>query len=145
MMAGSTPPLLAQEVNRPTYQAATAGTRILEAESGLSIKMLVEASNLGGNEVEIGEITFPAGAGTQPNRGHLHQSTEIFYILSGRFDHIVNGQSYVLEPGMVGIVRPGDRVVHRVLSDEPVKALVIWAPGGEAARIARFLTSKPID
>ena len=45
----------------------------------------------------------------------------------------------IIEPhrtvGM-SIVRPGDGVVHRVLSDVPVKALVIWAPGGEVDRIA---------
>ena len=39
--------------------------------------------------------------------------------------------------------------MHRVLSDEPVRALVIWAPGGEAQRIARFFrdttTSLPAD
>jgi len=40
---------------------------------------------------------------------------------------------------MVGVVRVGDSVAHAVLSDEPVKALVIWLPGGEADRlIAEF-------
>lgn len=37
---------------------------------------------------------------------------------------------------MVGVVKPTDTVLHRVLSDVPVKALVIWVPGGEADRIA---------
>lgn len=126
------------------YARATAGTRWLESDGGLSIKMLVEASNLGGGEVELGEITFPVGAGAQGG-GHVHARVEIFYILSGRFDHVVNGESHVLDPGMVGIVRPGDEVIHRVLGDEPVRALVIWAPGGEADRIAGFLRVRPID
>lgn len=55
-------------------------------------------------------------------------------MLSGVLEHEVNGQSHRLEPGMVGIVRPEDTVAHRVLSDEPVTTLVIWAPAGELAR-----------
>lgn len=126
------------------YARATAGTRWLESDAGLSIKMLVEKSNLGGEEVEIGEITFPVGAG-QSGRGHTHGRIEIFYILAGRLDHIVNAESHLLTPGMVGIVRPGDEVIHRVVSDVPVKALVIWAPGGEADRIAGFLNERAIE
>jgi quercetin dioxygenase-like cupin family protein len=133
------PALAAQEA--PAYEPATAGTRVLEGGGGFSIRMLVEEANFGGTELEIGEITFPAGG-----RGgeHRHGSTEIFYILTGELDHIVNGVSHPLTPGMVGIVRVGDSVVHRVTSDEPVKALVIWIPGGEAGRIAPGLRQRPI-
>ncbi|MFQ5678953.1 MAG: cupin domain-containing protein [Gemmatimonadota bacterium] len=100
--------------------------------------------NLGGEEVEIGEITFPVGAGAG-RRSHRHAHVEIFYVLSGRLDHIVNGTSHLLEPGMVGIVRPGDEVVHRVASETPVRALVIWAPGGEIERIAPGLRQRPVE
>ena len=125
------------------YEAATTGTRVLEGGSGFAIKMLVEQSNLGGGEVEVGEITFPVGSG-QARNSHTHTRVEIFYILEGELDHIVNDESHLLTPGMVGIVRPGDRVVHRVVSDSPVKALVIWAPGGEIERIAPNLRERPI-
>ena len=125
------------------YQAATAGTRVLEGANGFAIKMLVEQSNLGGGEVEIGEITFPVGAG-RTGTSHTHGRVEIFYILEGELDHIVNDESHLLTRGMVGIVRPGDRVVHRVVSDIPVKALVIWAPGGEIERIAPNFRQRPI-
>jgi mannose-6-phosphate isomerase-like protein (cupin superfamily) len=124
------------------YEPGTSGTRLLQGRNGFSVKMLVEEANLGGTEVEIGEITFPAG--NEGGNGHLHRSIEIFYILEGRFDHIVNGVHNVLEPGMVGIVRPGDSVIHRVLSEIPVKALVVWAPGGVADGIAGFTTELPI-
>lgn len=131
--APEAPRAAAQEA--PAYEAAPRPTRLLEAPSGLSIEVLVEEANLGGDEVELAEITFPPGSGSS-GRGHGHASVEILYVLSGRLDHVVNGESHVLEAGMVGIVRPGDRVVHRVLSEGPVKALVVWAPGGEVARIA---------
>ena len=126
------------------YEASSRGTRLLEGGNGFAIKMLVERSNLGGGEVEIGEITFPVGPG-QSRRGHVHGTVEIFYVLLGELDHIVNGESHILTPGMVGIVRTGDSVVHRVVGDEPVKALVIWAPGGEIDGIARNLRETPIQ
>lgn len=124
------------------YEKSTHGTRILEGAGGLTIKVLVEESNLGSSEVEVGEITFPAGS-----RGgdHLHQAIEIFYVLSGTMDHVVNGVSHVLGAGGVGIVKPGDRVSHKVVGDEPVSALVIWAPGGEAERIASVFQVKPVE
>lgn len=127
------------------YAKATEGTRRLQNEgSDFSIKVLVEAANLGSDDVEIGEITFPAGS--EPRNGHSHAAIEIFYILSGELDHIVNGESHLLHPGMVGIVRPGDDVIHRVPSaTEPVRALVIWAPGGEVERLSRFFTSHPLS
>jgi len=126
------------------YDASSRGTRLLEGGNGFAIKMLVERSNLGGGEVEIGEITFPVGSG-QSRRSHVHGRVEIFYVLSGELDHIVNDESHILTPGMVGIVRTGDSVVHHVVGDEPVKALVIWAPGGEFDGIARNLRGTPIE
>ena len=100
--------------------------------SGTKIRMLLEEANLGGKEVEIGEITFPAGV----NSGeHLHGATEIFYVLSGELEHVVDGKSHLLKPGMLGFVRPPAKVNHVVSGKEPAKALVIWAPGGEAHRI----------
>jgi quercetin dioxygenase-like cupin family protein len=124
-----------------TYDAAPRGTRVLE-RGALSIKVLVEAANLGGAEVEVGEVTFPADG--SPARGHRHGAVEIFYVLEGELGHVVNGEEHRLTPGMVGIVRPGDEVVHRVLSQGPVKALVIWAPGGEVARIAPGFEQKAV-
>jgi quercetin dioxygenase-like cupin family protein len=99
---------------------------------GTQIRLLLDEHNLGGTEVELGEITFPPGSSSG---SHPHGSTEIFYILSGELDHVVNGESHLLKPGMVGFVRPPDKVNHVVPGNEPVKALVIWAPGGEAHRI----------
>jgi uncharacterized cupin superfamily protein len=125
----------------PAYEKAPSGTRWLE-NGALRIKVLVEAANLGSSDVEIGEITFPVGM--SPARGHRHGAIEIFYVLEGELDHVVNGTSHLLKPGMVGIVRPGDEVIHRVASSVPVRALVIWAPGGEVARIAPAFQQRPI-
>ncbi len=105
---------------------------LYENPGGVRIRMLLEEANLGGKEIEIGEITFPAGI----NSGeHLHGATEIFYVLSGELEHVVDGKSHLLKPGMLGFVRPPAKVNHVVPGKEPAKALVIWAPGGEAHRI----------
>lgn len=101
------------------------------SERGTRITMLLDEARLGGQEVEVAEITFP------PNRrsgAHVHGATEIFYVLEGELEHIVNGESQLLEPGMLGFVRPPDEVDHKV-GPEGCRALVIWAPGGEGARI----------
>jgi quercetin dioxygenase-like cupin family protein len=116
------------------YARASAGTRVLTLGSGTSIKMLFEATNLGSDQIEVAEIMFPVGA--NPAAGHRHGAMEIFYVVEGVLGHVVNGEEHRLEPGMAGVVKPGDEVMHRVLSDGPVKALVLWVPGGESDRIA---------
>lgn len=113
---------LAQSVEKSTTWVSASGTRL---------RMLVDKDNLGGDEVELGEITF---APNSDSGDHAHGSTEIFYVLEGELEHVVNGKSYRLQPGMAGYVRPPDQVRHRVGSGG-ARALVIWAPGGERGRI----------
>jgi quercetin dioxygenase-like cupin family protein len=55
-------------------------------------------------------------------------------VLSGTLGHEVNGELYMLKPGMVGILRPGDKMRHIVPKGEDAKVLVIWAQAGEAKR-----------
>ncbi len=128
-----------------TYEAASQGTRLLETADGVRLKMLVEQANLGGLEIEIGELFLPVSYGEGP--AHPHGALEIIYVLSGELGHRVNGELHVLTPGMVGIVRTGDEVTHSVRSDEPVRGLVIWAPAGEAEALisAGVFTAKPIE
>jgi quercetin dioxygenase-like cupin family protein len=125
------------------YARSSTGVREITLGSGTVIKMLLDASNLGSGEVEVGEITFPAG-GPSPTAGHRHGATEIFYIVEGVLGHVVNGQEHRLEPGMVGVVKPADEVMHRVL-EGPVKAVVIWVPGGEGSRIQPAERWRPLS
>jgi len=127
-----------------SYETATNGSRYLEFGGGaFSFKILVEEANLGGKEVEIAETSFAPGYN---GRGHAHGSVEIFYVLSGEFEHTVNGDATLLTPGMIGIVRPGDEVIHRVPSeDTPARVLIIWAPGGEVERALGGATERAIN
>lgn len=116
-------------VGGSAYEARSTGTRKLTLD-GATIKMLVDASNLGANTVEVGELVLPVGSGESV--AHQHGSIEIFYVVEGVLGHEVNGKAHRLEPGEVGFVKPGDTVKHDVLTDVPVKAVVIWVPGGES-------------
>ena len=124
---------VAASASAAEYETWSTGTRTLLAGAA-QIKVLVEASNLGSDEVEVAEAIFPPGYRTA---GHSHGAIEVFYVVEGILEHIVNGEAKELHPGMVGIVRPQDMVVHSVVGDAPVKAVVVWAPGGEAERLAR--------
>ncbi len=113
------------------YQPVTAQALRETAGGGpIDFKILVDAANLGGEEARIAELTFHPSYDPQP---HTHDAIEIFYVLSGRFGHNVNGVPAVLEPGQIGICRPGDTIIHSVESDEPAVVLTIWLPGGAAA------------
>ena len=126
-----------------SYRRSSIGTRILESASGAQLKILVEAPVLGEKDVEVAEATLPIGAGAGP-ASHRHGATEIIYVISGELDHVVNGEAHRLTAGMVGIVKPSDTVIHRVVGQVPVKVLLIWAPGGEVERLAQTFRQRPI-
>jgi mannose-6-phosphate isomerase-like protein (cupin superfamily) len=126
-----------------SYKRSSAGTRILENDAGTVIKILVERSVLGDSGIEIAEATLPVGAGAGP-ASHRHGSAEMIYVISGELDHVVNGTAHRLTAGMVGIVKPSDTVIHRVVGSVPVKLLLIWAPGGEVERLAQRFRQRPI-
>jgi quercetin dioxygenase-like cupin family protein len=86
--------------------------------------------------LDVGIMTFPPGM----NSGdHQHDQTEIFYVLEGTLEHVVNGESTILEPGMLGHVTPPDFVNHVTPEGaSPTRALVMWSPAGGAARYARI-------
>jgi quercetin dioxygenase-like cupin family protein len=122
------------------YSYATSGV-LDERRPGEIWKILLDESNLGGKELELAELTLKAGTTVD---AHTHQSLEVIYVLSGTFGHEVNGHYYLLKPGMVGVVRPGDHVRHLVPKDHDARVLLIWAPAGEAKRIIDYATGTPI-
>jgi quercetin dioxygenase-like cupin family protein len=112
------------------YEIVSSGTRQFEwdTDSGPGIiKVLVEEANLGSKGAEIAEIWFPPG---YEGTSHPHE-LEIIYVVEGELDHIVNGESHILKPGMTGVVRERDRVVHKSHSPDGVRTLIIWPLGNE--------------
>jgi quercetin dioxygenase-like cupin family protein len=132
---------LASGAEPTSYTYATNGIKDhIAGGAGSEWKLLLNESNLGGKEMEMVEVTLPPGTTVA---SHTHGSLEVIYVLSGTYDHEVNGKRYELTPGMVGIVRPGDHVRHLVPKSGPAKLLIMWVPGGEAARVLR--NSKGVD
>ena len=98
---------------------------------GTELRVLVDAATLGGSEVEVAELTFPPNS---ESAEHQHGVTETFYVLEGDVTQVVNGKPIKLGPGMVASIRTSDHVIHRA-GPKGAKVLVIWAPGGEIARV----------
>lgn len=105
--------------------------RTFTSPGGTQLRVLVDAASLGGSEVEVGELTFTANS---ESAEHQHGVTETFYVLEGELTQVVNGKPIRLGPGMVASIRSTDHVVHRA-GPAGARALVIWAPGGEIARV----------
>jgi quercetin dioxygenase-like cupin family protein len=99
---------------------------------------MLDDTNLG-PEVSLGEIVFPPNA----NSGeHAHGAIEIFYVISGELEHVVNGKSQFLKPGMAGYVKPPDKVIHKT-GPAGAKVIVVWVPGAEAGKIASRWKKEP--
>ena len=143
-LAGAAEPADSAPVANPPYAYATNGvTDHIGAGTAAEWKLLLNASNLGGKELQMVEVTLAPGTAVP---SHTHGALEVVYVLSGTYEHEVNGKRYSLTPGMVGIVRPGDHVRHLVpKSGPPAKLLIIWAPAGEAERVLRNAKGTAVD
>jgi quercetin dioxygenase-like cupin family protein len=117
----------------PKPQGAT-----YRAPSGITLRLPLDGDTAL-TEVTVGEMTFPPHL---DSGDHAHGAVEMFYVLSGELEHVVNGKSEFLRPGMVGYVKPPDKVRHKT-GDAGATAVVIWAPAQEAARIVSRWTKEP--
>ena len=105
---------------------------------GTTLRLLLDESNVG-PEVTLGEIIFPPNS---DSGDHKHGALEMFYVVSGELEHVVNGKSEILRPGMAGYVKPPDTVRHKT-GAAGAKAVVIWMPGDEGKKIAARWTKEP--
>lgn len=95
--------------------------------SSAALRLMLDETNLG-SEVSVGEILFP-----QPGLGRARAQRHRDLLRGvGEFQHVVNGKSQVLKPGMSGFVRPPDKVRHKT-GPAGAKAVVVWAPGDRRA------------
>ena len=118
----------AQEKQGTTYRSP----------SGTTLRLVLDSTNVG-KEISVGEITFPPNS---DSGDHAHGAIEIFYVLSGELEHVVNGASQILKPGMVGYVKPPDKIRHKT-GPAGAKAVVMWVPGIEGSKIASRWTKEP--
>ena len=118
-------------------QAQKQGTTY-RSPSGATLTLLLDDSNVG-PEVTLGELTFPPNS---DSGDHQHGAIEMFYVLSGELEHVVNGKSQILKPGMTGYVRPPDKIRHKT-GPAGAKVVVVWVPGDEGKKIAARWQKEP--
>lgn len=106
--------------------------------SGTTLRLMLDENNVG-PEVSMGEIVFPPNL---DSGDHKHEAIEIFYVISGELEHVVNGKSEILKPGMAGYVKPPDSVRHKT-GAAGAKAVVVWVPGSEGKKIAARWKREP--
>ena len=104
----------------------------IDPVSKSEIRVVIDQQLGGTSDVTVAELVIPPGVDVPD---HVHQSTEIFYILSGELEQTSEGKVQKLTAGMSCLVPANTTTHHKVTSKEPVRALVIWAPGGEEKRI----------
>lgn len=105
---------------------------------GTTLRLMLDDTNVG-PEVSVGEMTFPPNIDSGE---HAHGAIEMFYVLSGELEHVVNGKSQILKPGMTGFVKPPDKIRHKT-GPAGAKVVVIWVPGDEARKIVARWTKEP--
>lgn len=99
--------------------------------SGTTLRLMLDENNVGA-EVTLGEMLFPPNS---DSGDHKHGAIEMFYVVSGELEHVVNGKSQILKPGMSGFVKPPDAVRHKT-GPAGAKVVVVWVPGDEGKKIA---------
>lgn len=105
---------------------------------GSTLRLILSDSNVG-PEISLGELTFPPNADSGE---HAHGAIEIFYVLSGELEHVVNGKSQILTAGMVGYVKPPDKIRHKT-GPAGAKVVVMWVPGAEASKVVSRWSKEP--
>ncbi|MBB1633354.1 cupin domain-containing protein [Cupriavidus sp. UME77] len=89
-------------------------------------RRIIGRENVGATQLEVIHGTIERGKGALP---HAHPGIEqVCYVLEGRARAEVNGQSRELGPGDCCFFPAKAMHVFTVISDEPVKLLVIYAP-----------------
>ena len=93
--------------------------------------VVADEKEVRGSEVEIVELTLPPNS---DSGDHRHAVTETFYVLQGEMEQVINGTPVKLGAGMAATIRSTDQVRHKS-GPNGAKVLVVWAPGGEIARV----------
>ena len=121
-----------------TPQSETRQGTTYRSPGGTTLRLMLDESNVG-PDVTLGEMVFPPN---QDSGDHQHGAIEMFYVVSGELEHVVNGVSQILKPGMSGFVKPPDKVRHKT-GPAGAKVVVVWVPGAEGKRIASRWSREP--
>jgi quercetin dioxygenase-like cupin family protein len=94
--------------------------------TGTVNRRLIGAENVGAKHIEVVLGVVEKGKGALP---HAHPGIEqVCYVLEGRARAEVSGEACELGPGDCCFFPAGAAHVFTVISDEPVRVLVIYSP-----------------
>ena len=111
---------------------------LYRSPGGTTLRLMLDEGNVG-SEVSLAEMTFPPNLDSGE---HAHGAIEIFYVVAGELEHVVNGKSEILKVGMAGYVKPPDRVRHKT-GAAGATVVAMWVPGAEAKKIAARWAREP--
>ncbi len=112
----------------------------IDPNTKTEMKVLISQESTGTTEVTLAELLIPPGTDVP---AHKHQSIEIFYILAGELEQTIEGKRQKLTAGMSCMVPANTNTLHKVTSEKPVRALVVWVPGEEEKRITEQWQVQP--
>ena len=87
---------------------------------------LVGGDTMPTSELVVGLAEIPVGAGCPP-RGHTHEPAEVYYIVGGRGEVMVDGKQYPLRVGDAVWIPPNAEHVAYNTGDEPLRLIYIFA------------------
>ena len=105
--------------------------------TGTLNKRLIGPETVGAKQLEVLVGHIQKGKGALP---HAHPGIEqVCYMLAGRARAEVGGQSREIGPGECCFFPAGEEHVFAMVSDEPVRVLVIYSPpyGEDPAKVVR--------
>lgn len=87
--------------------------------SGIPIKLVA------GEHMQMALFTLPVGFANTP---HQHASEQMGYVLAGRIEYVIDGETIIREVGDSYRIPSNSTHAIRVLSDEPAQLLEVFSP-----------------
>ena len=117
-----------------------APVRIMRWDRGKALRLVDEADGAKNVDVHINLINVDSG----PGPTHYHAKAEnIYVVLEGEVEAIVEGKKIRLGPGEVAFIPPGVRHQAGNCGDKVARVLEIYAPAGEDFHIVDDSENKP--
>ena len=117
-----------------------APVRVMRWDRGKALRLVDEADGAKNVDVHINLINVDSG----PGPTHYHAKAEnIYVVLEGNVEAIVEGKKYRLGPGEVAFIPPGVRHQAGNCGDNVARVLEIYAPAGEDFHIVDDSENKP--
>ena len=109
------------------FNLKDASTRPLRWDRGTMIRIFGEETPATNVDVHINVLNIDSGTGPY----HYHERAEnIYIVLEGTFEVVVEGIRYYLKKDDVAFIPPGLRHYAGNAGDIPAKAIEIYAPAG---------------